>query len=441
MQTIGLLHKASYQRPTEIFDRGQDFKAAVHSSHAKKVLRPPGVKIISILQNLSRLAVGLLALSGIFFHSNAGNCAPAYETQSDSASAGEGQDYLIDEAEENAYRAARRETDPGKRATKLFEFYQKYPESALMRKSDFEEIKIIENAHNNYHAARNEPDLEKRAALLIEFDRKYPDSNLIGYIDDDYKSLLKELWQEKKYALLESLSEKWLKIHPKDREALVFIAEAATNLHKFDKCGESLEAIYEMNPSPSLAKEIHNCYQKTENLDKRIEWADRLFKIPEFDDDFMLRYDCMTKFYEDRNLSQAAKYAKLTLESADLAEQRGTSNHGQLTTVRRAGYHIIASDFLDKEDCDAAVTYIKKSIQPEQYDQAYYQIGRCFDKQKEIEAAMLYYAMAELVNGKNAPKAKSRLEKLYRALHNQTLVGIDKVYKKAEESLAEYAEP
>ncbi len=440
MQTVGLLHKASYRRPTEIFDREQDFETVVHSSRAKKVLYPPEVKIISNLRHLSRMAVGLLALSGILFQSNAGNCTPVYEAQSDSVSAEEGQDYLIDEAEENAYRAAKREPDPGKRATKLFEFYQKYPESALMRKSDFEEIKNIENAYNDYHAARNEPDFEKRAALLIEFYRKYPDSNLIGYIEDDYESVLKELWQEKKYALLETLSEKWLEIHPKDKEALTFAAGAATNLQKFDKCGKSLEAIYETNPSPSLARGIHNCYQKTENLDKRIEWADRLFKLPEFDADFMIRFDCTTKFYEDRHLSQAAKYAKLTLKSADLAKQRDAINDDQLKNVRQACYHIIASDFLEKEDCDAAITYFKKTAQSEQYGQICYQIGLCLDKQKEIESAMLYYAMAELVDGENAPRAKSRLEILYKALHNQTLVGIEKVYKKAKESLAENAE-
>jgi len=439
MQSAGLLHKASYRRPRKIFDREQDFETVIHSSHAKKVLYPPEAKIISILRDISRLAVGLLALSGIFFHSNAGNCAPAYEAQSDSASAPDEQDYLIDEAEENAYRAAKREPDSGKRATKLFEFYQKYPDSALMRESDFEEIKQIENAYYDYYEARNEPDLEKRATLLIEFSRKYPDSNLVGNIEDDYVTMLKELWQEKKYALLETVSEKWLEVHPKDREALMFNAGAAMNLHEFEKCGKSFEAMYEMDPLPGLAREIHNCYQRTENLEKRIEWADRLFEITDFKDDFMLRFDCATKFYEERHLSQAAKYAKLTLESADLAEQRDASDDGQLTKVRQACYHIIASDFLGKEDCDAAITYFKKTVQSEQHGQIYYQIGICLDKQKEIEKAMLYYAMTELMDGEDASKAKSRLEILYKALHNQTLVGVEKVYKKAKESLAEHA--
>ena len=47
--------------------------------------------------------------------------------------------------------------------------------------------------------------------------------------------------------------------------------------------------------------------------------------------------------------------------------------------------------------------------------------------------------MAELMGGDQSPKAKARLELLYKALHNDTLIGIDKVYRKAKEALAEPA--
>lgn len=75
--------------------------------------------------------------------------------------------------------------------------------------------------------------------------------------------------------------------------------------------------------------------------------------------------------------------------------------------------------------------------QIEKYDQGYYEIGLCMDKQKKVDEASLYYAMAELTGGESAPKAKARLEILYKALHNDTLVGINKVYTKAKELLAE----
>jgi hypothetical protein len=50
---------------------------------------------------------------------------------------------------------------------------------------------------------------------------------------------------------------------------------------------------------------------------------------------------------------------------------------------------------------------------------------------------MLYYAMAELVDGESGSRAKARLETLYKILHNNTLIGIDKVYQKAKDALAQ----
>lgn len=391
---------------------------------------------IGNLRNFHRLNIGILALAGSLSVFIFGNCTHVFASQTDAVSDEETEGILIDEDEEIAYRAAKKEQDPGKRAEKLFEFYQKYPESVLMQHADYEEIRMIVNAHNDYYAARNEPDVEKKSALLLEFLKKYPDSELAGYIDKDYMGILKELWQQKRYDLLESLSESWLDSSPDNVEALTFLADAAVNLLQFEKCGESLEAIYKIKPSPDLAREIYSCYQKSENMDKRVEWAGKLFDMDEFDDSYMLRYKCMTHFYEEDNIAKAAEYAQLTLKSAALAEKRDPNKNGQLHKVRRACYHIIASDLFDNDNFEDAARYYKEAVQAEPYAQGYYKIGLSLDNQKKIEEAMVYYAMADLVDRESAPNAKSRLETLYRALHNQTLIGIDKVYKKAEESLA-----
>ena len=84
-----------------------------------------------------------------------------------------------------------------------------------------------------------------------------------------------------------------------------------------------------------------------------------------------------------------------------------------------------------------AVSTFKQAIGVERYAEGYYKIALVLDGQKKIEEAIPYYAAAELMGGEDAPKAKSRLEALYRALHNDTLVGIDKAYNKGKELLAE----
>jgi hypothetical protein len=56
----------------------------------------------------------------------------------------------------------------------------------------------------------------------------------------------------------------------------------------------------------------------------------------------------------------------------------------------------------------------------------------CQWKQDQIEEAMLSFARAELQGGEIAPQAKEKVEQLYKALHNNTTIGIEKIYKKAK---------
>ena len=59
----------------------------------------------------------------------------------------------------------------------------------------------------------------------------------------------------------------------------------------------------------------------------------------------------------------------------------------------------------------------------------------CQRNQDQIDDAMVSLAKATKFGGEIAPKAKDYLEKLYRAMHNNTLIGIDKIYKKADEEI------
>ena len=379
----------------------------------------------------------MLVLAAILLISAVANKALAYDRESGAASAGQTQGTYIDEDELNAYTAAKRETDAQKRAAKLMEFLQKYPRSVLMEAVDYAEIRTIEDEHNALYAAGQEPDFEKRSAMLIEFRQKYPKSSLMGNVDYEYMKMLKESAQSKRYELLESLAERWLRVRPNDKETYALLADATMNLHKFERCGQCLEEIYAMQPSPALAMEIHTTYQKTENPAKQMEWAQKLFKMPEFDADYMLRYGYVTRFSRDNNLAQAAEYSLLTLKSADAAELKGAQTQEQLRKVRRACNHVIASSLMEKGNFAEAISAFKKAVKAERYGQGYYRIGACLENLKNVEEAILYYAVAETLGEEDAPKSKARLEVLYKALHNETLIGVDKVYKKAKELLAE----
>ena len=395
------------------------------------------VKAIPIILVLAGLPLGTLVLAAVLFSSAAVNRASANEAQEKADSGGQIQIFLIPEEEENAYRAAKREPDPQKRAQKLFEFIQKYPKSAFIQKSDYEETKEIRDEYNAYYTAMQETGIEKRAAMLIEFLQKSPNSALAASVNQEYLHMLEDASQGKKYELLESLAEDWLKLHPHDRQTYAFIAEATLNLGEYQRCSECLEEIYKMQPSSSLAREILTVYRKANNLNKEVEWADRLFKMPEFQDDYMLRYDYVMLFSKSKDIHKAAEYAKLTLESAKIAKPQDPKAQEQLQKVLRACHHIIGVDLMERGNYSDAIFAFEEALKEERYPEGYYMIGQCLERQKEVEKAIDYYAVAELMGGEDASIAKARLELLYKALHNDTLVGIDKVYRKAKELLAE----
>jgi tetratricopeptide (TPR) repeat protein len=403
----------------------------------KIVFRLPDGRAIPLSEPLHALPWGILALTLFLFVGGAANKSLADDKKPKAAPSGQMQVYYVEDDEVTAYKAAKQEPDSQKRATKLMEFLRKYPKSPLTEASDYEIVRPLEDEYNAYNDAGQEPDYEKRSIRLIEFLQKYPKSTLTEQVDYEYRKMLKESSRDKKYELLESLAELWLKIRPDDRDIYALIAEATMNLKKYERCGECLEEIYRMQPMPSLAREIHTTYQKTENLSKQIKWAETLFKMPEFDADYMLRYGYVVRFSKDNNLPKAAEYSQLTLRSADLAEQKDADSKEQVRKVRRACHHVIATNLMEKGNFTEAISAFKRAVKAERYGQGYYKIGACLENQRNIEEAILYYAIAETMGEEDAPKAKSRLEVLYKVLHNDTLIGVDKVYKKAKDILAE----
>ncbi len=377
--------------------------------------------------------LGTLAFVGALFLADATGATSAFGREPNADFAEQGKVSYVDEEQENAYRAAKNEVDLKKRAEKLYEFYQKYPNSYLLESADFKIIKPIEEEHGAYYAAMQETDPGIRATKLIEFLQKHPDSSLKMFVEQEYTKMLKEASQGKKYEQLENLAGMWLKIHPNNKETYAFLAEAAMNLKKHEKSAEYLEALYAIDPLPSLAREIVLSYQRAQNLPKQLAWAEKLFKMPEFEKDYMLRYSYVMKFSAENDLHRAAEYARLTLQSADLIKQPDGKTEEQLSQVRRACHHVIASDLMEKGKFADAIASFKEAIAAEKYGEGYYKIGQCLENLKQIEDAMLYYAKAVLLGGEYSDKAKIRLELLYKALHNDTLIGIDKIYNKAKE--------
>jgi hypothetical protein len=100
---------------------------------------------------------------------------------------------------------------------------------------------------------------------------------------------------------------------------------------------------------------------------------------------------------------------------------------------------------IDYERCGSTMTEFTKTysqLTPSQRVEGFYSVAQCQEKLgQSYDATMLSYAKAVtagdgLAGNATVTKAKENLERLYRITHNNTIVGIDKVYKKAKEAIA-----
>ena len=290
-----------------------------------------------------------------------------------------------------------------------------------------------EEEYNAYDAAAKEADLQKRGSMLIDFIGKYPKSKLMSYVDSAYKSLLYECSNGKKYQDLETLAEKWLTLHPNDMPTLYYIAYASEKLGHDEKCVQCLLEIYKAQPSASMANSIAQTYNKMKNRAKYLEWVQTVLKYPENESNFRLRYDLMKQHLDEKDYTKAAEYARMTLKAAELVKQPDKETQEQLRIVRRACHHTVGISLFEKDQFAAAAKAFQDALAVEKYGEGYYYIGLCQWKQEQIDDAILSFARAELQGGEVAGKAKEKLEQLYKALHNNTLIGIEKVYRKAKE--------
>ncbi len=287
-----------------------------------------------------------------------------------------------------------------------------------------------------YEAAVKEPDLEKRGPMLLAFIEKYPKSALMVYIRSGYDTLLHECSQTGKYALLEASAEKWLKLNPGNIQTIAYLAEAAQKAGNDLKYAQRLEEIYALDPKSSYAADILNAYGKAKNQAKIDEWTNKILKMPEFDANFLLRFDFVKKYMESNDYSKAAEYAKLTIKSTDLVKEPSKDVQEQISKVRYVCHLAIGIYAYEDGKFAEAIRSLQQALKFEKQGDPYYYIGMSQWKQDKIDDAILSFARAELQGGAIAAQAKDKVEQLYKALHNNTTVGIEKVYRKAKEEPA-----
>jgi tetratricopeptide (TPR) repeat protein len=305
-------------------------------------------------------------------------------------------------------------------------------ESAAQTEEQESSPEYIEQ-YEAWEKAANEPDIQKSGVMLIQFLEKYPKSELLKHAETSYGSLLMKCSNEKKFQDLEILAEQWLKTHPAELATLAYLATASKELGHHEKWVQSLLEIYKVRTNGNVALDVAQAYREAKNNAKYLEWTETALGYPEYETDFRTRLELVQLYVEAKNNAKAVEYAHAALKAADLVKDPSTETKDQLKKVRKVCHDTIGKIYIEQDKFDEAIKAFQQALRLEKSSESYYFIAYCLRMQKNIDDAMLWYARAEQNGGEFAPKAKENLEQLYKALHNNTLVGIEKIYRKAKD--------
>jgi len=304
-----------------------------------------------------------------------------------------------------------------------------------------EEPSYTEEEYEAYEKSTQEPDLDKRADLLNGFLAKYPQSKLMPYIDTAYDQLMYEYSNSEKWDKLEQVAERWLKTHPDSEQTIKYAAAASQKLGNNQKFLDYALKIYAKTPDAALAYGISDAYGKLKDEPKQLEWTEKLFSYPEFNGEFQLRMLFVDKYLKSKQYAKAADYANKAL--ASLAEAKKPDDisaadwNKRLRSVRRACYFTKGVNAYEKQNYQPATKEFQNALNAEKFSDAYFYTAYCYWKLDQIDEAIDAFAKAFVLGGDLAPEAKKQLETLYKGLHNNTTIGIDKVYNKAKQELSQ----
>lgn len=306
-----------------------------------------------------------------------------------------------------------------------------------------QEEPYTEEEYDAYEKAVNEPDLDKRASALVAFMEKYPKSKLQSYIVTAHQTLLFELQKSKNHQKLLTHAEQWLKYFPDDLRTVGFIADAALSLNQDQKFIEYAQRIYAAKPDKTLALALAQTYKKLGNEEKYLEWADK--SSPNLAHRSRMEY--VDKFTKEKDFQKAAQYAHAALKSIEQAQRPDdiseTEWQKEVSLVRRNCDYIIGLNYYDKDRPAEAIKSLQRAlVHDKRFDLAYYYIalsqqklGYSQNNWDLLDEAVVTFAKVELLKGEASAQAKEQLEKLYKALHNNTLVGIERRYARAAREL------
>ena len=311
-----------------------------------------------------------------------------------------------------------------------------------------------------YEGIKKEADVQKRGELLLAFIKEHPISRILLYAATDYQESVKPFLEKKDWAKAISLEEGLMalvpsvktvqdagipagvdsfikeQLLPTQKLILSSLVTAYYQSQNWPKAAETAEKIYEIAPDKSLLPAIADIYLKF-NADKYLAYGQKI--LAEFPMDQPQGYSTaiqMAQVYIQKQDIAAA--TDLFSKVMDVYGDKVPPNvpEAQWNATRAVAYGVIATGVYAKKEYPKAQELYEKVVKFDpKRDDAYYFIGMCKWQSKDPEGAIESFAKCAVLNKTQAKKAQQYLEDLYKARHNDSLEGLDKVLDKAKTDL------
>jgi tetratricopeptide (TPR) repeat protein len=292
--------------------------------------------------------------------------------------------------------------------------------------------------YSAYQAITGEADPTKKMDLILKFFKTYPKSALTQHVTADFQTMLKNLQDAKKWSQSITVGRQFLTVFPDDNYTIALVATAYAETKDYRNFVILGEEVYKANPNGNLAYSMAKAYQNLGNNAKLAEWAEKtVAKLPE-NHEMLLE---LAKIYVDANrTAEADKYAKQCLKVIQAAAKPEQSSEKDWTAYKNYAqmmcYYIIGKIAYDRQSWAQAITNLEQHLKfNARNDMAYYYLGESYWQARNTILALKNYAKASLLGGNAAGPARQKLESMWKASHQGSLAGLDKVIAAAKAEL------
>jgi tetratricopeptide (TPR) repeat protein len=297
---------------------------------------------------------------------------------------------------------------------------------------------LTDEEYKIYEDVKAEKDQAKKVDLIAKGLQEKSQGNLRKYLVPEFQQIMAGLLNENKWTQVIALGEKFLNASPNDKYTIEAVAAACGKTGNTKGIATYGEKLYAFRPSPELANEIAQAYQKIGNEAKYTQWKEKV--VAADPDNLQNLADVTKKHMINQNKPQAIKYAKKIISILPTAKKPGNVDEATwkniISNAGAIAYGVIGSDAFENRRYAEAITNLNNAVKYYKNNEtAYFYLGQAYWQSNQMQPAMLNFAKAYVLKGSTSASAKKLLEQLWANTHRGSLAGVNSIIERASQDL------